>query len=173
MTTTSTPSSVSGPSSAPAYKLIWWAAIIAACVFIVILTLSFTLFAPRNTVVSQSPDGSHQVVVREGIRTIDRNFRVVLVDLATGAQREIFVSDDQSPSIDRERFVWSDDSKKVALLGDKYYVVSDSSLSNGEIVFLVYDLENDRLWCNTDHDRGMEAIPAAQAADMFGEALTR
>ena len=142
--------------------------------FVVVLFLLAVLFIviPRDTLVSESPDGSHRIIVRER-RYIDRNFRVVLVDRQTGTERIVFTSYDQDPTISHERFVWSNDSSKVVLVGDDYYVTPEAKLENGEIVFLMYDVENDKLWCNTEYDRGFQRISAQQVVDTFGQELER
>jgi len=126
----------------------------------------------RDTLVSDSPDGVCQLIVRERARHIDRNFKIFLVDRKTGAERLIFTSNDQSPTITRERFVWDEGSSKVGLTGDRYYATPESKLGNGEIIFLVYDVASGRLWCNSDEtDRGYERISAKEATDIFGRAL--
>ncbi len=141
---------------------------------VVLLVLGVLFIAvPRDTLVSDSPDGSHRIIVREGMRFIDRNFRVILVDRRTGTERVVFTSDDQSPTITQERFVWSEDSSKAALVGDRYFVVPEAKLENGEIVFLMYDVESNTLWCNTDHDRGFQRVSAERVVDALGEALER
>jgi len=127
----------------------------------------------RDTLVSYSPDGAYEITVRERVRFIDRNFRIVLVDRKMGARRLIFTSNDQSPTIKRERFVWNEDSSIVALIGDRYYTTPESKLENGEIVFLVYDVARGKLWCNSDEtDQGYQRISAKEAADIFGKAFS-
>ena len=125
----------------------------------------------RETLAATSPDGVHRVIVREPRRFIDRNFRVFLVDQRTGLERQVFKSYDQSPLITRERIVWSDDSSKFALVGDRYYVLPGAALPGGEIAFLLYDIDADRLWCNTDVNRGLTPITAAQAVSAIGKPL--
>ena len=131
------------------------------------------IFTLRDTLVSNSPDGDYQIIVRERGRFIDRNFRVVLVDRKTGVERVIFDSFDQSPTITRERFVWTHDSSKVALTGDRYYATPEASLANGEIVFLMYDVKSDKLWCNADDDRRYERLSAQEAVSIFGKEVQR
>ncbi|MDB5340315.1 MAG: hypothetical protein JWN70_5934 [Planctomycetaceae bacterium] len=128
---------------------------------------------PRDILVSDSPDRSHRIIVREGIRLIDRNFRVLLVDRPTGTERVVYTSEDQSPTNTHERFVWSKDSSKVVLVGDRYFVVPGSKLESGEIVFLMYDVNTDKLWCNEDHDRGFQRVSSQQVVDAFGEDFKR
>jgi len=147
------------------------AVLAAVAVVIVFVGLMEWFHRERDTLVSQSPDGDYQIVVRERSRFIDRNFRIVLVDRKTGDGRLIFTSNDQSPTIRQERFVWNEDSSKVALIGDRYYTIPESKLDNGEIVFLVYDVSRGKLWCNSDEtDQGYERITAKEAADIFGKA---
>lgn len=124
---------------------------------------------PQDVTVSQSPDGLHRIVVRQPrFVFMDRNFRVVLIETSTKTEREIFRSLDQSPTIESERLVWSADSKAVGLFGDKYYVVPNSQLPTGEIVFLVYNLDTGKLWCNADDDTRYGHITAQAAAKMLG-----
>lgn len=126
---------------------------------------------PRDIVVSDSPDGSQRIIVRERLRFVDRNFRVVLVNRATGTERVVYTSDDQSPTNSHERFVWSRDSSKVVLVGDRYFVVPESTLENGDVVFLLYDVTSDKLWCNEVHKRGFQRVSSQQLVDDFGEDL--
>jgi hypothetical protein len=148
-----------------------------ACLLVGLVVLSVICleiyFTPRDTLVSNSPDGDYKIIVREGGRTIDRNFDVVLVDRKTGVERVIFKSFDQTPTIKRERFVWTLDSSKVALIGDRYFVTPEANLANGEIVFLMYDVKSDKVWCNADDDPRYEHISARQAVGIFGKELQR
>jgi hypothetical protein len=56
----------------------------------------------------------------------------------------------------------------VGLLGDDYFVVPNSALPSGEIVFLVYNLDTGKLWCNADNDTRYSHIAAQAAAKMLG-----
>jgi len=144
-----------------------------ACAIAVIV--AFTVWGrTRDTLVSVSPDGTCQVVVREGPRwSVDRNFRLFLADRKTGAERPIFTSDDQSPLITRERLVWSEDSSRFTLVGDRYFAVPEANLPSGEIVFLVYDIPGQKLRCNTDAEdrKSYERISGVEATAIFGKAL--
>ena len=134
--------------------------------------LGFLMFSASDTLVSRSPDSSHRIIVREGPPgLVDRNFNVYLVDQQTGKERRIFSSDDQDPRISREQFVWSEDSLKVALVGDMYDVTPGATLPGGDIVFLMYDLENHKLWCNTVNDPKYPRISAQEAIDAIGQHL--
>jgi hypothetical protein len=137
----------------------------------VMFGLTLIAVRPHDVLVAESPDGAHCVVVRERVRHIDRNFYLVLVDQAAGKERVLYRSQDQKPTIKQERFVWSDDSSKVVLLGDKYFVHPESMLPSGEIVFLLYDLETDQVWCNEDHDQGYPRIAPREVLEIFGERL--
>lgn len=129
-------------------------------------------FIPLNSTVSVSPDNSWQVVIRENrFRFIDRNFRVVLINTANGIETELFSSWDQFPLIESEQFVWSKDSRKFALIGDRYYVVDNSELPSGKTVFLVYDMDSRELFCNTDHTRDYESISGDDTIKVIGKPM--
>ena len=146
----------------------WLTAFYGGFILLMILASPY-LYAPQDVTVSQSPDGLHHIIVRQPrFVFIDRNFRVVLIDTKSNSEREIFRSFDQSPTIKKERFVWSADSKVVGLLGDDYFVVLNSKLPNGEIVFLVYSLDTSDLWCNAPDDNRYSRITAQAAAKMLG-----
>jgi hypothetical protein len=119
--------------------------------------------------VSDSPNGRYRIAVYEMHAGIDRNFDVTLLNRQNGEKQTIYVSNDQPPSIQRERLVWSRDSTKVVLLGDRYWVDSGSELPSGEIVFLMYDLPTQQLYCNADYENDRERIPAAKVIEIFGE----
>lgn len=111
-----------------------------------------------------SPDGVYSVVIEQpSLRFVDRNFRVVLTRVATGEEVEIFRSKDQSPSITKENFVWSKDSRYFALIGDSYYVVDGSTIEGGDIIFLVYDVTGEIMYCNADDDRRYPRMSADSA----------
>lgn len=130
------------------------------------------MYSPHDVLVSDSPDGAYRIVIRQPrFRFLDRNFRVVLIDQRTNVEQKIFDSWDQSPTIKKERFVWSSDSRKLALVGDRYYVVPDSELPNGQLVFLVYDFDGKKLYCNSEYDRGIPHISAQHAIEIFGDGI--
>lgn len=147
-----------------------WKGFLVVLAIVTVVLIGSCLFRVRlrDVLVSDSPDGAHRMIVRERARHIDRNFHVVLVDLVTGNERVIFTSEDQSPTNSHERFVWSGNSSKVALVGDRYYVIPEATLENGEIVFLMYDLESETLKCNSEYERGYQRIPAQLAIEVFG-----
>ena len=165
--------STSKPPPVPRRRTRRMLAVLAVIVFVILFFgLMEWFYRERDTLVSYSSDGAYQIIVREGPRLIDRNFHIVLVDRKTGVGRLIFTSNDQSPTIRRERFAWNEDSSKVALIGDRYYATPESKLDNGEIVFLVYDVSRGKLWCNSDEtDQGYERISAKELADTFGKAF--
>jgi hypothetical protein len=119
--------------------------------------------------VSNSPNGKYQIAVYQTARFIDRNFDITLLDQHTGRKETIYRSNDQSPTIKSERFLWSADSSKVVLLGDSYYVDPGSELPNGETVFLMYDLVLKHLFCNADYANDYERIPADKVTQIFGD----
>ena len=153
---------------------ILWVAVAIACAVALVVVFGFWV-RDRDTLVSDSPDGAYRAIVRERMPrlSIDRNFRLYLVDRKTGAQRLIFTSDDQSTLINRERLIWNEDSSRIALIGDRYFTVPEANLPNGEIVFLVYDVVRQKLWCNTDAEdrKDYERMSAEEARAVFGKAL--
>ena len=138
------------------------------CLFLVVVSP----LAIREVVTeSTSPDGRYRIVViQPKLVLLDRNFRVELIDKISESTQVIFKSFDQSPSIREEYFVWTNDSRWVALIGDEYYVASGSGLPNGLTLFLAYDIENDRVYCNTDYlERGFPQMTVGEAVRRFGE----
>jgi hypothetical protein len=115
-----------------------------------------------------SPDGRFRISVDERRAGIDRNFLVLLTDLSTNRTMTIYKSNDQVSSINRERFVWSADSSKVVLVGDKYWVDPGSELEGGDVVFLMFDLASRKLYCNADYGNELPRIPAADVVQIFG-----
>lgn len=154
--------------------------VVVTAFLIFVATVICLLFNYEDRVKSFSPDGSHQIVVKQQpIQSMMRNFRIIVIDESTREEHQIFYSQDQPPGISLEYFVWSADGRFAALIGDQYhvvpgsthhYVVPRSILPNGLTLFLVYDLEKDRVYCNTMYeDRGFPQITAEEAIEIFGE----
>lgn len=144
-------------------------------VTLIVVCLVYDLFSHPSLdsqVPRTSPNGRHRVVVEEpSFRFLDRNFRLVLTTGPTGAPTPICQSSDQSPLIRKERFVWSPDSRYLALVGDRYFVVDGSAFNNCESLFLVYDLDSNTVYCNADNDGRFPRMSAASAAEKFDNQL--
>lgn len=122
-----------------------------------------------------SPDGRYEAVLDERACYIDRNFHILLTDNQSGATRKIGwrLSVDQSPSITREHFVWSPDSRYVALVGDRYYVTDEAELPSGDLIALVYDTVDDAFYSNYDFEETYPPFPADRAVQVFGKAIKK
>ena len=46
--------------------------------------------------------------------------------------------------------VWAKDSSQFVLLGRQFYVVEGARLTNGESLYLLYDIRSGQLWCNAN-----------------------
>lgn len=148
------------------------AGLIAAAVLVIFFAaVIFTAMDIVDVSNTLSPDGTQRIVIRQRRPiTLDRNFRIVLIDEATKDEREIFYSLDQLPTISQEHVVWSADGRYFALIGDGYYVLPGSQLPNGLTIFLVYDLETDQVYCNTHYvDRKLPRVTIEEAVGIFGK----
>ena len=101
----------------------------------------------KITLQSSSPDGSHRVTLRELPVFLDRNFVLELLDSHTGQSKEVFRSPDEGlPG--SERIIWSEDGTRFLLLGTNFVTVPAAALSDGEQLYLMYDLVSGTLRCN-------------------------
>ena len=130
------------------------------------------LKVPVAVTTADSPDARYRAEVRQPrFIYLDRNFRVVLTDLETGRVREVFRSQDQSPTIRSERIVWAADSDALALIGDKYFVLPGSTLPGGATLFLTFDLPAGTVACNSDLPHPFPRATPAAALARFGDRL--
>jgi len=82
------------------------------------------------------------------------------------------VSPDESPlGIGSERFLWSADSKRVLLVGKRFWVREGVQLVGGEFLYFLYDVPSRQVWCNSD-SQGPPFGPNELAGYDFGESLT-
>ena len=104
----------------------------------------------RVTARSLSPDERLLVELHERPAYIDRNFFITLRDryAKAGASPVIFESPDEGRPICTEYFLWSADGRSVLLVGRHFYTKPELRLANGEIVYLLYDTQSGKLWCN-------------------------
>lgn len=145
-----------------------------AAVVLLLCLVGYTMFGGRGRMtVAESPNGAHRVSLDERACGIDRNFRLWIWDRDSQSERQLGwpLSVDQSPLIEHEHFVWSPDSRYVALVGDRYFVTDDAVLPSGDQLLLVYDTEEDVFYSNYDRDDPFDPFPADRSVEVFGEAL--
>lgn len=133
-----------------------------------------TMFGGRGRMtVAESPNGAYRASLDERACGIDRNFRLWIWDRESQAEHQIGwpISVDQSPLIEHEHFVWSPDSRYVALVGDRYFVTDEAKLPSGDQILLVYDTEEAVLYSNYDRDDPFAPFPAGRAVEVFGEVI--
>jgi hypothetical protein len=117
----------------------------------------FGMAKERVSLQSQSPGGSHRVILRELPGFIDRNFSLVIENLRTGQTKEVFRSPDEGlPG--SERVVWAEDSTRFLLLGTNFYTLSHARLPSGEQLYLVYDVGSGSLRCNASQQDKYESF---------------
>lgn len=114
------------------------------------------------TIASQSPSGKWRVLLVERPSGIDRNFSVEIEETGAPGKRTLFASPDEGKR-GFERFVWSEDGTRVLLVGKTFFVVDGAALPNGEQLYFMADLTDNRIWCNatqrTQHPRfGLKEI---------------
>lgn len=102
--------------------------------------------------------------------SIDRNFHVCIED-PDGVSRTVFTSPDETPlGIGSERFLWSNDSRRLLLVGRRFYLRQGVQLTTGESLYLLYDLPSGKTWCNSDQ-QGPPFGPEELVGYDFGESL--
>lgn len=96
-----------------------------------------------------SPDNAIVAVLEERSgQQLDRNFRVGIRRRDEKDYRWLLNSPDEGRPPGSERFLWSADGRYVALIGEHFYVMEGSATASGVQLYLVYDCQNNRLWCN-------------------------
>lgn len=105
------------------------------------------------TATADSPDGKRRAVLieKDEFGRIDRNFDVFLDDLSSGHKKRelLFSSPDEGKPIGTERFIWSTEGRFLLLVGREFVVVARSdSLESGELLYLLYDTQTQKLMCN-------------------------
>ncbi len=99
----------------------------------------------------QSPDRRRTARLVEHERWIgwiDRNFEFQIIDNAADSTRTVFESPDEGAPPGTEQIRWTSDSRYVLVIGENFWVVEGSSDSEGKQLYLLYDIVEDRLWCN-------------------------
>lgn len=137
----------------------------------VLAALAVSRFRERVTVTSLSPDERTRAWVVELPRFIDRNFDVRVEDLATGKLHTVFTSPDEGRPVGSERIVWAADSSQFLLLGRHFYVLPKGRSTNGESLYLLYDLRTDELWSNAAQQTKYPAFRKEDLADTWGAIL--
>jgi hypothetical protein len=98
-----------------------------------------------------SPDGSKvaMLIERPWWRPyIDRNFDLAIKRSWIGMRSIVFTSPDER-ILGTERFIWSKDSKHVILVGKKFFGMPMLQLRTGETVYLLYDVDDGKIACNS------------------------
>jgi len=105
------------------------------------------------TLRSLSPDDSRRVTLRELKVFLDRNFVLELEDLKANSHSTIFRSPDEGFPAGSERIIWSTNSDRFLLLGRKFMVFEDAVMTNGEQLYLLYEIGTGTLRCNAVQQR--------------------
>jgi len=113
---------------------------------------------------STSPDRKYSVSIVELDVFIDRNFEIRITDTATGNTRTLFKSPDEGRPVGTERIVWSLDSTRFFLMGRQFFVKEGTADINGQDLYLMFDTETNRLWCNA---RQQTKYPAFAISDIL------
>lgn len=120
----------------------------------VILSLASCSKQPAPTTSSTSPDGRFRLelveIARRGIPA-DRNFDIVLIDLAADDARQIlFSSPDEGHPVGTEAFIWNQASTVALLAGRHFYLDERHAIKgrDGRTAYLLLDLESMKIRCN-------------------------
>ncbi len=113
---------------------------------------------------SVSPDGKYSISIVELDVFLDRNFEIRITDIALGTTRTVFRSPDEGLPVGTERIVWSLDGERFLLVGRKFYVKEGTADINGEDLYLMFDINTNRLWCNA---RQQNKYPAFAISDVL------
>jgi len=147
--------------------------LIYAAVVALLLAGVFAALRREETTSLLSPEQRLRAVLldRPHFPSIDRNF-VVRIEETEGVSRKVFMSPDEPPTgIGSERFLWSKDSKRLLLVGKRFWVREGVQLESGEFLYFLYDVPSGQVWCNSDQ-RGPPFGPNELAGYDFGESLT-
>ena len=94
---------------------------------------------------------------------MDRNFEVILRNRAGSKQRVIFSSPDEGRPVGTERFIWSNDSRFLLLVG-RHLGISDPAdrLSTDEYLYLLHDLQTGTTRCNAAQQNKLAPFPKSE-----------
>lgn len=122
-----------------------------------------------TSLVSDSPDGSKRAAIVEHRGRFDRNFAVRIRD-ALGWTTIYESPDEGGRGAGAERFIWSKDGAWLLLVGKRFYSIEGVRLDTGEDLYLLYDVERGRLWCNAVAGRYRKPFGIEELATTdFGE----
>jgi len=135
--------------------------------FLAVAALSLSCGCARQNVSlsSSSPDGRLRVDVVEQDHWLDRNFQLRLRRVAEKSSRTIFESPDEGRPIGTERIIWSRDSSRFVLVGRHFFVPETAKLTNGEAIYLLFDVASGKLRCNSQQQTN---YPSFTREDMKG-----
>jgi hypothetical protein len=84
----------------------------------------------------------------EHLGRLDRNFYLRLHRVKEKTDATIFDSPDEGLPVGTERIVWARDSSQFVLIGRHFFVGDTAQLTNGDAIYLLYDLKAGTLRCN-------------------------
>jgi len=84
----------------------------------------------------------------EHLGRLDRNFYLRLHHVADKTVVTVFDSPDEGRPVGTERIVWSRDSSQFVLIGRHFFVEDAAHPTNGEAIYLLYDIKSGRIRCN-------------------------
>jgi len=80
---------------------------------------------------------------------LDRNFYLRLRHVTWKTNAIIFDSPDEGLPVGKDRIVWSRDNSRMVLIGRHFFVGDAARLTNGEAIYLLYDIKSGNIRCNT------------------------
>jgi hypothetical protein len=132
--------------------------VVAICgpfLLVCLVAVCIGIFQTKSTVSASavSPDGGYRVsiVERPGrVSRPDRNFDIWLETLSAKppSRTHVFTSPDEDSPPGSERFMWSKDGHRFALLGRKFHVDEKYKCASGQYLYFVYDIHTGEFWCN-------------------------
>ncbi len=115
-----------------------------------IAALTLSCGCSKVSLSSTSPDRRFRVDVVEYDHWIDRNFGLRLHRASEKTITTIFNSPDEGRPIGTERIIWSRDSSRFVLVGRHFNVPETAKLTNGEVIYLLFDIASGKLRCNSN-----------------------
>ena len=116
---------------------------------------------PGVSLASVAPNGRTRIEIFELSAPLDRDFVLRVCDLQARTTNNVFRSPDEG-DVGTERIIWSRDSSRFLLVGRKFYVTDQSHLTNGEQLYLLYDLKSGSLRCNAQQQREYSGFTRAE-----------
>ena len=103
---------------------------------------------PELTATKPSPDGRYTVEIREMLEdTVDRRFKVILMNNATGSRKPVFISPDQGAP-GTEIIHWSANSEWFLITGKNFGTVKEALRPGGQLIYLLYHVPEGEVFCN-------------------------